>query len=499
MSRTQTLWLIWILGSLAVAAILVTRLYVAGDRSLFLIGETTGVHHQLEVSCETCHAAGPFASAKKTNKALNKACLGCHKEELAVSDDSHPIKKFTNPRMASLWDKVDARYCTSCHLEHQPEITHPGAVTLAMDYCVACHSEGDRDVRKNRPSHAGLEYDTCATAGCHNYHDNRALYEDFLVKHADEPWLRAPRVLTAVALASASRPAATEDEVSRYTAAISAPDSARKPDLLNGWAASPHAATEVGCESCHAPGAETPEAVDAAWIAKPDAEACESCHREATGTFRLGRHGMRQHPKIAKPRKPATGMKALGLDANNDDSVFAVVADWLNDPAPPEVMTVREARVPLSPLAHGRDVTCMSCHDPHAPDRQEATVDACMSCHDDEHTSAYPGSPHHQLWVREIAGAGAPGSGVACATCHMPAIEAGGQIATNHNQNDVLRPNEKMIRPVCMNCHGLGFALDALADPDLVSRNFKGSPAGHVESIDWAVRRVKTTDSSANQ
>ncbi len=39
----------------------------------------------------------------------------------------------------------------------------------------------------------------------------------------------------------------------------------------------------------------------------------------------------------------------------------------------------------------------------------------------------------------------------------------------------------------------------ALADPDLVSRNFKGSPAGHVESIDWAVRRVKTTDSSANQ
>ena len=41
-----------------------------------------------------------------------------------------------------------------------------------MDFCVACHSEGDQDVRWDRPSHADLAFDTCASAGCHNYHDN---------------------------------------------------------------------------------------------------------------------------------------------------------------------------------------------------------------------------------------------------------------------------------------------------------------------------------------
>ena len=73
----------------------------------------------------------------------------------------------------------------------------------------------------------------------------------------------------------------------------------------------------------------------------------------------------------------------------------------------------------------------------------------------------------------------------------MPKTERRGRIATNHNQNDNLRPNEKMIRTVCLDCHGLAFALDALADADLVERNFQGRPAVHVPSIDWAVKRTR--------
>ena len=46
-------------------------------------------------------------------------------------------------------------------------------------------------------------------------------------------------------------------------------------------------------------------------------------------------------------------------------------------------------------------------------------------------------------------------------------VERRGTIFTSHNQNDGLRSNEKMIRPVCLDCHGLGFAIDALADDDL--------------------------------
>jgi hypothetical protein len=42
-----------------------------------------------------------------------------------------------------------------------------------------------------------------------------------------------------------------------------------------------------------------------------------------------------------------------------------------------------------------------------------------------------------------------------------------------------------------MDCHGLGFAIDALADADLVSRNFAGRPSARVESIEWVMRRLK--------
>ena len=35
-----------------------------------------------------------------------------------------------------------------------------------------------------------MGFETCASAGCHNFHDNRALYEDFLIKHANTPWLK---------------------------------------------------------------------------------------------------------------------------------------------------------------------------------------------------------------------------------------------------------------------------------------------------------------------
>ena len=53
-----------------------------------------------------------------------------------------------------------------------------------------------------------------------------------------------------------------------------------------------------------------------------------------------------------------------------------------------------------------------------------------------------------------------------------------------------LQPNEKMIRGVCMKCHGLSFSIDALADPVLIERNFQGQPSRHVESVDMAVRRA---------
>jgi len=60
-----------------------------------------------------------------------------------------------------------------------------------------------------------------------------------------------------------------------------------------------------------------------------------------------------------------------------------------------------------------------------------------------------------------------------------------------HNQNLNLQPNERMLRTVCMDCHGLEFAIDSLADENLINNNFQGRPSRHIESMDWARRRVE--------
>jgi mono/diheme cytochrome c family protein len=105
-------------------------------------------------------------------------------------------------------------------------------------------------------------------------------------------------------------------------------------------------------------------------------------------------------------------------------------------------------------------------------------------------------SPHHAAWLREIGEAAPPGSGVSCATCHLPRAElrVGGKttVVVQHNQNENLRPNEKMLRSVCLNCHGLKFSLEALADAALVAANFTGRPARPVGAIEMATRRAGT-------
>lgn len=490
-------WLLWAALTIGLGLYAAKTLYVSGDRTALLPGETTGVHHQFEVACQTCHTSDNFDDVKSVRKDINKTCVTCHKDELKASDDSHPIKKFKNPRMAAFWDKVDARFCTSCHIEHVPDDTLVGAVTLTGDFCVACHSEGDQDVRQNRESHADLTFDTCASAGCHNFHDNRALYEDFLVKHGNKPWLLDTQIHEAAALARGT-PEADQQELDAYLASIQAAPAARDDGIEHDWAASAHAAADIGCGGCHAPEAETEEDITAQWIEFPEEAICADCHRGEAKTFAQGRHGMRRHPKIAKPRRPSDILETFGID-NPPEAMVAMLDTYLADPDARGRMTTTEARVDLHPDVHGQELTCNTCHKPHEQDLSFAAVDACMSCHDDEHTNAYKDSPHFDLWTDELAGILPAGSGVTCATCHMPQVVKGGKVLTDHNQNTTLRPNEKMIRATCMSCHGLGFAIDALADPALVKNNFSGQPNRHIESIDWALNRVEAPDTDANQ
>lgn len=173
-------------------------------------------------------------------------------------------------------------------------------------------------------------------------------------------------------------------------------------------------------------------------------------------------------------------------------------------------MTAGQSRLPMQPAAHEKQLTCATCHGAHSFDATAAAVDACLGCHRDEHSLAYKNSSHYRLWRAELNGAEA-GTGVSCASCHLPRVEHRDaqfdikRVLVQHNQSDTLRPNERMVRPVCLACHGLQFSLDALGDRDLIEKNFVGQPATRIRSLELADRRLKqqeaqrrATDATAN-
>jgi hypothetical protein len=429
-------WSVLSAGALVASGLLLTG--KLGDRGLLLPGATTDGHYQIELACEACHEE-PFGGAE----ALDATCRGCHADALRAAIDSHPTSLFTDPRNADRRARLDARRCVNCHREHWPEGTRSGGVTVPDDHCAVCHE----DVARERPSHAGLEPSGCASSGCHKYHDNRSTYEEFLVEHAGErPLLGAiggsPRGAAAAQKASAALARVLPGARPLARAEHDGPDGQPSSDeRVTAWAESAHASAGVNCSGCHAG--------PAGWSDRVGVAVCGSCHAPEKTGWASGRHGMRV---------------GLGLE-----------------PMRPEL-----ARLPMHTAAGGESLGCNSCHRAHRFDRRYAAADACQGCHADTHTLAYAESPHGRTWRAELAGSAARGSGVSCATCHMPRQLTG---RVQHDQNDNLRPREKMIRSVCLDCHGLAFAIDALADSALIESNFAASPRAHVPSIDWALAR----------
>jgi len=402
------------------------------DATVFLPGPTTHGHHQIEMKCAVCHE--PWGGVRE------QSCIDCHGAALAAGDDSHPKAKFTDPRNADRLLAIAADKCVTCHVEHRPEATLAMGVTQPQDLCHQCHAE----IAQERPSHKGMSFTTCSSVGCHNYHDNTALYEDFLAKHSTDP----------ATLLQALLP-----ELTAKTKTIAGAGRAPEPDhgipsgegggkILAAWQGSGHATAAVNCTACHA--AAGP------WKDQPGQDSCTECHKEENAGFREGLHGMRLAQGLT-PMQPAM------------------------------------ARLPMKPDAAHSALTCTSCHGPHDVDTRRAAVDSCLQCHNDGHSLAYKNSSHYRLWQAELSGTAPAGSGVSCATCHMPREEhvvAGKSVVRpQHNQSLNLRPVEKMARGVCIRCHGLGFTLDSLADPKLGRTNFDGHPGRHVESIDMVLRR----------
>lgn len=395
-------------------------------RTMYLPGPTTVGHYQIELECKACH------SEVFTDQAgLQKACVECHGAELKRVNDSHPEAKFTDPRNASRIEELDARYCTACHREHRPEVTSSMGLSLPEDYCFRCHET----VADERASHRDLGFDTCQDAGCHNFHDNEALYEDFLAKHYAEPPLLPNPKNPALAYARSAPLTAQAADAPRALAL--------SQDETTAWIESGHGRSGTNCSDCHA-------SKDGTWQVSVSGERCAECHEEEREGYLAGRHGMRE---------------AAGL-------------------AP---MRVGDARQPMHAAAKDERLSCTSCHGAHGFDTRKAAVDACMECHADQHSINYRESKHYALFQSDPSGR----SGASCATCHLPRIGEAEHVRVLHNQNDTLRPNEKMVRLVCMNCHGLQVSLDALADEALIAKNFVGSPQVKVKSLEWARDRAR--------
>lgn len=437
-------WILWLLGSLALGGYYAYALMLGEDKGVFLPGETSHGHYQIELACDSCHG-----EAFGGGEALQDACVRCHGAELKAVDDSHPKSKFTDPRNADRVAILDARYCVTCHREHRPQITNAMAVTLPDDFCFHCHE----DIAEDRQSHEGMAFDTCASAGCHNYHDNQALYEDFLVKHgAGADVAEAPHVPLRDYGDRYRRDAAVAVEPLTVSQ-IDAPSQFVTPENTAQWHETAHAQAGVNCRGCHQNADDKTQ-----WLAKPGQVQCERCHDTEAEGFLAGKHGMRL-------------AEALG-------------------PMSPTL-----ARLPMKDDAHQLQLGCTSCHSSHRFDTRKAAAEACLGCHDDEHSRAYQASAHYRLWQHEAQGRIAQGRGVSCATCHMPRVHQrkGGEtrVVVEHNQNLNLRPNEKMIRSVCLNCHSLAFSIDALADPELIDKGFAGKPGVHIESIEMALVRER--------
>ncbi len=428
-------WAIWIVLTLLLAGFYVWKITAAEDKSDLLIGAATHGHYQIELACDACHT-----EAFVGTEGLQQACEGCHAAELKEALDSHPQKKFTDPRNADRIEILDARYCVSCHTEHNLEKTQSMGVTLPDDYCYHCHQNIDEE----RESHQNLAFDSCASAGCHNYHDNRALYENFLVEHAGGEWLKTNAVMPSLS--------EVKQRVDYTPEAVAS--------LQEKFADIPHAADDkhlqagVSCSACHgADASSSPQ-----WQPAPGFEACQNCHVKEAEGFQLGRHGMRSAQNL-------------------------------------EAMRPEMARLAFKADAASQVQDCHSCHQAHDYDTRQAAVESCLQCHDDTHSRNFMDSPHGALYQASMAGHLPAEQAITCASCHLPRVEdkirGVSVVRVEHNQNHVLRPNEKMIRAVCMNCHNLEFAIDALADPALIESNFKGRPSQHIPSIDWALKRAK--------
>lgn len=226
-------------------------------------------------------------------------------------------------------------------------------------------------------------------------------------------------------------------------------------EIEQQWRSSVHALAEVNCSSCH-------QDQNKEFIPKPNQASCRSCHEYNVDTFLLGKHGIRTLEGLS-PLTPAM------------------------------------AHLPMKDTALDKQMNCNTCHNVHSVNTYQASVDSCLTCHNDKHSLNYQKSPHGQIF----AGLGSlprPNTeSVTCATCHLPREIHGATTLVNHNNTYTLKPRDRMVKEVCMNCHGLEHSYNSIFDDDLVESNFARPPNLKLETFQLVRELEKKRSSKATQ
>lgn len=216
-------------------------------------------------------------------------------------------------------------------------------------------------------------------------------------------------------------------------------------EIVSLWQPSVHALNDVNCASCH----QNDESNE--FIANPDHESCRSCHEQPVETFLLGKHGIR----LLEGESP---------------------------------LTPKIAQIPMKRDAFDQQMNCNACHNVHSINTMQAAVDACLTCHNDNHSLNYENSKH----AKAVFASQLPrpdSASVTCSTCHLPRIahkSADGIPAAkvNHNNTYTLKPRNRMVGEVCMNCHGVEYSYNSIFDDELVEANFDRPPTLNHQTFD---------------
>ena len=226
-------------------------------------------------------------------------------------------------------------------------------------------------------------------------------------------------------------------------------------DIKQQWQNSPHALAEVNCSSCHQ------DEATKQLVVKPTEESCRSCHENSVETFLLGKHGIRTLESLS-PLTPAM------------------------------------AHLPMKESARNTPMTCNSCHNVHSVNTAVAATDSCLTCHDDNHSLNYQNSPHAKI-VANVSSLPRPNQqAVTCATCHLPRTEVGETVLVNHNNTYTLLPRDRMVKDVCLNCHGVEHAYNSIFDDEIVEANFASPPTQKMETFEL-VRALEKKRSSKTE